>query len=103
MEVHGSGGTIVDRYTSWPLNLLQTGQYLIAVQQLERLIDNSPAPGGIEDFEKFRFDSLLKIGACPLGCADRAELQLSSLQFVPAKEAVAAVTQNSTFIIQHCL
>jgi len=82
---------------------VQTGQYQVAVQQFECPIDDPPATGGIEDFEKFRFDALLKLGACPLGRADQAELQRNSLQFVPAKEAVAAVTQNSTFIIQHCL
>lgn len=90
MEVQGSGGTIVDRCTSWPLNLLQAGQYQIAVQQLECPINDSPATGGIEDLEKFRFDGLLKIGACPPGRADRAELQRLSVQFIPAKEAVAA-------------
>jgi hypothetical protein len=82
---------------------VQTGQYLIAVQQLEYPIDDPPATGGIEDFEKFRFDALLKIGACPLSRADQAERQHLSVQFIPAKETVAAVTQNSTFIIQHCL
>ena len=78
---------------------MQTGQYLIAVQQLECPIDDPPATGGIEDIQEFRFDALLKIGACPLGRADRAECQRSSLQFVPAKEAVAAVIQNSSFNI----
>jgi len=54
---------------------VQTGQYLIAVQQFECPIDDPPATGGIEDIQEFRFDALLKIGACPLGRADRAELQ----------------------------
>jgi hypothetical protein len=52
---------------------VQTGQYQIAVQQLECPIDDPPTPGGIEDLEKFRFDGLLKIGTCPPGRADRAK------------------------------
>ena len=69
---------------------VQTGQYLIAVQQFECPIDDPPATGGIEDIQEFRFDALLKIGACPLGRTDRAEPQRLTVQFIPTKEAVAA-------------
>jgi len=38
-------------------------------------MDDSPASGGIENFDEFRFDALFKIGACPLCCTDWTKLQ----------------------------
>ena len=77
---------------------METGQYQIAVQQLECPIDDPPGPSSIEDLQEFRFDSLLKIGACPLGRTDRAKPLRNSLQFIPTKVAVAAGVAGGVFL-----